>query len=159
MSERGTLGYGTQTYDPLNPYLNDLHLTIDGWRAERDDDGWKVETARQKLGKVTEEELFLNSAACLATVNPTKHILSFLKALVKLMISETYPILLVQSSKLQYIKCSFGDASVRGFGITIEGEAISDIETGTWNTLGSQRSYNFREISNFVYKLENDASE
>ena len=59
MSERGTLGYGTQTYDPLNPYLNDLHLTIDGWRAERDDDGWKVETARPKSAKVAESYFFL----------------------------------------------------------------------------------------------------
>ena len=33
-----------------------------------------------------------------------------------------------------------------------------DIETVTWNALGSQESYNFREISNFVYKLEKDAA-
>ena len=34
-----------------------------------------------------------------------------------------------------------------------------DIETSTWNDLGSQESSNFIELINFVYKLENDAAE
>ena len=44
---------------------------------------------------------------------------------------KTAPILLVEYSKLQYVKYGFGDASGGGFGITIEVEAVLDIETGT----------------------------
>ena len=33
------------------------------------------------------------------------------------------------------------------------------IETGTWNAIGSQKSSNFRVLSNFVYKLEKCAAE
>ena len=75
------------------------------------------------------------------------------------MIIKTAPILLVDSSKLQYIKYGFGDASGGRFGVTIKVRAVLDIETGTWNALGSHKSSNFRELSNFVYKLEKDAAE
>ena len=36
---RGFLNYITQTYKPLIPYLNGLHMAIDGWRDNRDDLG------------------------------------------------------------------------------------------------------------------------
>ena len=63
MSDIGTLLYGNQTYDSLNHYLKGLLLTIDGWRPDRADGGWKVSTARLKSEKVTEEELFLKISA------------------------------------------------------------------------------------------------
>ena len=34
-----------------------------------------------------------------------------------------------------------------------------DIKTGTWNALGILKSSNFRELINFVYKLEKDSTE
>ena len=48
MSDIGTLVYVIQTYDPLTPYLNFFHLTIDFWRPDRYYDGCKVATARLK---------------------------------------------------------------------------------------------------------------
>ena len=71
---------------------------------------------------------------------------------------KTAPILLVEYFKLQYVKYGFGDASGGGFGITIEVEAVLDIETGTCFALGSQNSSNFRGLSNFMYKLEKDST-
>ena len=38
-SYRGTLGYGTQTYDPLIPFVKGSHLTIYGCRPGIVDDG------------------------------------------------------------------------------------------------------------------------
>lgn len=35
----GFLGYVTQTYRYMTPYLNGLHMGIDGWRDNRDDEG------------------------------------------------------------------------------------------------------------------------
>ena len=59
ISEIGTLGYGTQSYNPLTAYLKGLNITIDGWRPDRDDDYWKVATSRLKSAKLTEEKSFL----------------------------------------------------------------------------------------------------
>ena len=53
MSDKVTLGYGTQTYDPLTPYLKGLYLTIYGCSPTIYDDGWKVATARLKPAKAT----------------------------------------------------------------------------------------------------------
>ena len=39
---RGFLNYVVRTYPWLNPYTKDLHLTIDGWRDDRDWDGWRL---------------------------------------------------------------------------------------------------------------------
>ena len=55
MSYRGTLVYVTQSYDPLNPYLRGFHITKYSSRPDRDEDVWKLSTARLKPVKVTEE--------------------------------------------------------------------------------------------------------
>ena len=65
-----TFGYGTQTYKPLTPYLKGLHLTIDCWHPDRDDDGLKVSIARLKSSKVSEADFFLNGAVNPSTVKP-----------------------------------------------------------------------------------------
>ena len=39
---RGFLNYVCQTYKPLLPYLNGLHMTIDGFHGNRDSEGWKL---------------------------------------------------------------------------------------------------------------------
>jgi len=41
-SYRGFLIYVAQTYTTLVPYLKGIHLTLDSWRPNRDDDGWKI---------------------------------------------------------------------------------------------------------------------
>jgi hypothetical protein len=41
-SYRGFLIYVSRTYTTLVPYLKGIHLTLDSWRPNRDDDGWKI---------------------------------------------------------------------------------------------------------------------
>jgi hypothetical protein len=31
----------TRTYTGMNPYLIGVHLTVDGWREDRDAEGWR----------------------------------------------------------------------------------------------------------------------
>ena len=38
---RGFLIYVSRTYRGMGPYLNGLHLTIDGWRPNRGEGGWR----------------------------------------------------------------------------------------------------------------------
>jgi hypothetical protein len=41
-SIRGFLNYVTRTYESITPYLKGVHLTLDHWRPDRDEDGWKI---------------------------------------------------------------------------------------------------------------------
>ncbi len=58
---RGFLIYTARTYRWMNPYLKGLHLTIDGWRPDRDVDGYrirsKVETSKDMANTEEEDEV------------------------------------------------------------------------------------------------------
>jgi len=51
---RGFLNYAARTYRWLNTYLKGLHLTIDGWRPDRDPEGYRIR-AVGKPGEDTED--------------------------------------------------------------------------------------------------------
>eukprot|EP00980_Cylindrotheca_fusiformis_P024767 scaffold12423_cov140-Cylindrotheca_fusiformis.AAC.1 len=52
--KRGFLIYVTRTYPSMVPYLKGIHLTLDGWRSFRDEDGWKLLLAeREKVTRGT----------------------------------------------------------------------------------------------------------
>ena len=57
---RGFLIYVARTYRWLNPYLKGLHLSIDGWRSDRDEEGYRRKVGkadwRDNKGKDEEEE-------------------------------------------------------------------------------------------------------
>ena len=42
ISPESSMIYITQTFKMFILYLKGLHLTIDGWRPNCDDDGWRV---------------------------------------------------------------------------------------------------------------------
>eukprot|EP00985_Skeletonema_marinoi_P005574 scaffold2427_cov153-Skeletonema_marinoi.AAC.3 len=44
---RGFLIYVGHTYRWMNPYLKGIHLTIDEWRLDRDEDGYRIKKQRQ----------------------------------------------------------------------------------------------------------------
>jgi hypothetical protein len=54
---RGFLVYVSRTYRAMVPYLKGLHLTLDFWRADRDEDGWRVaNTMDPRLEVASERE-------------------------------------------------------------------------------------------------------
>ena len=71
----------------------------------------------------------------------------------ELILSKTAPTLTVESYKLQYVKYGLGGGYGGGFGFTIKLEVVLNIETGTWNDLGSQKLSNFRELINLFYNM------
>jgi hypothetical protein len=48
---RGFLVYVTRRYISLAPYLIGIHMTIDGWRAGRDSEGWRNQKVMVKAGE------------------------------------------------------------------------------------------------------------
>jgi hypothetical protein len=53
---RGFLNHAARTYRWLNPYLKGLHLTIDGWRPDRDQEGYRIRP-RKNLGEDEDGQL------------------------------------------------------------------------------------------------------
>ena len=45
---RGFLVYLSRTYPSITPYLKGIHLTLDSWRHNRDQDGWKQGGGKQQ---------------------------------------------------------------------------------------------------------------
>ena len=154
-SDRGFLVYVTRTYRPMVTYLKGMHLTIDGWRQDRDSDGWKRATyhvQRESLeGDINGSEGYPEN------VEPVPRLVSDLMALKELTEALHPPIVLVQSKKVMVVKYGFGDASGGGFGSSILGPDGLEVKLGTWNEQSHFTSSNFREMANFVMLLENEA--
>lgn len=47
-SNVGFLIYVVRTYPAMKPYLKGFHLTLHGWRPDRNEEGWKIHVTRDK---------------------------------------------------------------------------------------------------------------
>jgi hypothetical protein len=52
----GFVIYVVQTYPTMKPYLIGLHMTIDGWRSNRDAKGWRLSNSVSDSVMVKEED-------------------------------------------------------------------------------------------------------
>ena len=179
---RGFLQYVTQTYSGMTPYIIGFHLTIDGWRENRMENGWR-ETAKPKLKgfraiegdwAATEECMAmeealeqqgegLGSVAQLVFgpqelprfVKAVPRFMSDLLALRALMAAAKPPLRRVRCSKTATAICSFVDASGRGFGSTFQVGNRACFQCGQWPEIISETmSSNWRELANLVESLE-----
>ena len=153
-SYRGFLIYVARTYTTLVPYLKGIPLTLDSWRPNRDDDGWKITN--------TLEEKFAEAGMSGMTppdrVKPAKRLYENLVALRFLTDAEAPPEGLVRPMRIERrnYMLMFGDASGAGFGVTLWTEASTTIEVdhGVWEKEVSDSSSNVRELMNLVIKIE-----
>jgi hypothetical protein len=53
---QGFMVYVDRTYKPLTPFLMGLHMSIDGWRPGRDDEGWRLRQAEVEASRDSDEE-------------------------------------------------------------------------------------------------------
>lgn len=83
-SHRGLLVYVSHTYPAMVPYLKGIHLTLDSWRPNRDEDGWKL--SHPELGSS-----WLPSGMAPITVNPVPQLCDDVNALLNLCFSPTTP--------------------------------------------------------------------
>ena len=157
-SDRGFLIYITRTYKCLNTFLKGIHLTIDGWRSQRDDDGWRyIGPGREGLDVRIDEANAINGHDYPEIVEPVSRLIHDLEALKSIMTFEQAPVVLVHTSKIYMARYGFGDASGSGFGSSIETPDGMEVRYGTWNEKGSAKSSNFRELGNLIMALEEEA--
>lgn len=142
---RGFLGYVSQTYPIMATYLKGLHLTIDGWREGRDEEGWRL------LGWENTGE---NEGAP-EWVEAVPRLRGDIEALVELTCAPLPPMRQIRMGKQGRAIYGFGDASGRGFGTTISQGMGVEYEYGQWTTsIADETSSNWKELSNLVEAVE-----
>jgi hypothetical protein len=155
---RGFLLYVTRTFPAMVPYLKGFHLTIDGWRKNRNEDGWKY------LGREIRELMEKGEDAGMKEPSEAPHKVKAkarlvgcdLPAMTRLFDSEFPPKRLVRARKVVEVYYGFGDASQDGFGFNIQkadGDTVH-YRFGQWCDEVSESTSNYRELYNLVCRLE-----
>jgi len=153
---RGFLVYVTRTYRWLTPYLKGLHLTLDAWRSDRDEEGWrksKPKRAKQpwpewlmtKLAEdETDEEASEEDVDAPAMVKPVPRFKDDVIAM-KGLTQGSEPAL--QKCRVQNTLVAFyllGDASGLGFGSGFVDNLGIWYESANWADPLKEESSNFR---------------
>ena len=149
---RGFLVYVSLTFDIMVPYLKGIHLTLESWRDDRDEEGWKLnEKDRRAVIRKRERELHAPPK-----VKQAPRFKDDVKALVRLTDQEHPPKILARPTSGAKVAMIFADASGEGFGssLWIYGGSTVDTEHGLWTREYGSRSSNFRELYNLVLRLE-----
>lgn len=132
-------------------YLKGLHLTINSWRENQDEDGWHI---------TSEADTWLDSGpvpeAAPPRVKAVPQLASNLRALEELTSFEHPPKVRVRPADSAAVIFTFGDASGAGFGQSywVLGKEDVDIFYGIWDSWAAAHSSNWREFYNQVLGLE-----
>jgi len=145
--KRGFLVYITRTYPAFTPFLKGIHLTLDSWRAGRDNDGWRDHT--QILNHL-DADLQPPSANAPLHVMGVPRLADDVESLLHLMSSPTPPDRVVRSSSIMVAFYGFGDASGAGFGSTILGPNGVHYRYGVWGSDLEGASSNYCELLNLT---------
>ena len=151
---RGFLNYVALTYPILMSHLMGFHLTIDGWRGGRDEDGWRI----CDFSHTTEDEDLEGELDSLddgpEEVTAKPRLILDVESLMELMSSELPPLRQIRSKVVSHVYYGFGDASGSAFGATLLDADVTYFEYGQWSTEMSEESSNWRELNNLVESIE-----
>ncbi|KAL7579738.1 hypothetical protein ACA910_021880 [Epithemia clementina (nom. ined.)] len=144
----GFLNHVARAYPTIQLYLNGVCATINAWRPDRDEEGWK--TGDEKV-----EYDHLNAPPC---VRLMKRMRFDVEALEELTSAEQPPERLFRPNKFgsrpTYV---FGDASGSGYGTsnwtTWDDSIMVDFEACDPANEGKE-SFNYRELGNIVRRIE-----
>jgi hypothetical protein len=177
---RGFLQYVTQTYTGMNPYIIGFHLTIDGWRDNRDENGWRVKPKAEAAetagdGGLAEEMAAMEEALSMTAeevcwsnirddspefVRAVPRFADDLVALQRLTRYAAPPLRRVRCSRVGHAYYGFYDASGRGFGGTLQIGDDIHYNYGQWSSEVTEScSSNWRELGNLVISLEREVRE
>ncbi|GFH49897.1 hypothetical protein CTEN210_06373 [Chaetoceros tenuissimus] len=130
----GFLVHMSRTYPKTFPYLKGFYNSLNGWRYDRNRDGWKM-TEKAWLEMQAGNVAFdFESNKNVPLIEPTKR--------------------LVRGKALAFIRFGFGDASGGGFGSSWEFEGDIIYRYGVWGKEMDLSSSNLREFTNQVDSLE-----
>lgn len=143
-SVRGSLVYLQRTYPAITPYVKGYHLTIDGWRDNRDREGWRLPNVRPSVTNATPP----------SHVHPVPRFRQDVLALLHLFSDPSPPPRYVRPATVQVACYGYADASGTGFGSTMGTDTTILYTHGIWGEDVGQRSSNYRELVNLVNVME-----
>jgi hypothetical protein len=154
-SDCGFLNHAATCYKTLCPYLKRYHLSLDSWRANRKEDGWRMsskEWDRFLEGITNDDEREavrrLGDAGHPPTIKAAPRLKGDLEAVIQLTAAETPTEVAVRARRVYQVIYGFGDASGKGFGDSFLSEDGISIHIGVWTYKESQQSSNYREFRN-----------
>lgn len=176
--DTGFLVHVFMTYENLRPYLKGFYLTLNRWRYDRSEAGWKMgrleweEKAEEMLGseKLWKEvreyqrvEDLQKGVGAPGEVRAVERLKEDVMVLNQMFQCDTPSLRLIRGYSLARILYGFGDASGAGFGsswvnwcVGTEDEEIKSVRYrfGRWGKEGEATSSNYRELKNLVDTLE-----
>ena len=161
--DRGFFVHLGMTFPSFNPFLKGIHLTLDSWRPNRKDDGWKMMDKEwiAYLNSLPEDKarshaLDLGGAKPPSQVKQAARLKADMKAILQLLNCDAPPIVNVRSKKWVEVIFGFGDASSIGFGDIFLGKEGLVRQIGIWIYGENLESSNFREFKNLIDALERE---
>jgi hypothetical protein len=162
-SDRGFLNHCATSYKTLRPYLKGYHLTLDSWRANRKEDGWRMSSKEWDhfLESISDDEereavRCLGDASHPARVQAAPRLKGDVKAMMKLTSAENPTEASVRARRVYQVIYGFGDASGKGFGDSFLSEDGISIHIGVWTYDESKKSSNYREFRNQLDALRRE---
>jgi hypothetical protein len=153
---RGFLIHVVQTYPAMKPYLIGLHMTIDGWRPNCDEEGWRLpdSMANTVLIKDDEEGGWNLMASILEAPLAVEAVLRFaadVEALSRLCEGKEPPLRSVRCLKSGTFLYGFVDASGLAFGGSVQVSDEIRYQYRQWITsVTEEESSNWRELGNLL---------
>jgi hypothetical protein len=170
----GFLCHLSMTYERVTPYLKGIYLTLSDHLPQRDEEGWKQTDIQWRAyihQRLSEGVLSADQAVTAlrppafasipipVEVKPVSRLLDDLKALSTLFAQTTPPRTLVRAACLYMIKYGFVDASGCGVGGAITTPTGIRLREGVWGKDSEDESSNWREYTNLVEFLEQEAAQ
>ena len=162
-SERGFLVHLAMTYTCINPFLKGFHLTLDSWRPNRKENGWKMSPAewgayveRIEDPELKEQLSNLGNLGHPDRVSPVERFSSDLQAL-RRFFKPTIPTeITVRVDTVHKVCYAFGDASGTGFGDSFLSEDGLSYQQGVWLEKDASQSSNYRELKNCLEAIRRE---
>jgi hypothetical protein len=149
--------------------MKGFHLTIDSWRANRPDSGWKMkdkewesyldvqvaEGVMSEKERVELREMSMESDAP-KMVQAVPRFKKDLEAMIEFFSPIEPPEVIERVSRILYVIYGFGDASGTGFGSSVQTHFGLSYRVGVWLGEEENETSNFKEFKNVVECLEEE---
>ena len=165
-SDVGFLVHLAMTYSNIKPFLKGLYSTLNEWRKDRDDQGWKMSQKAHDLflqlgRKAGDTYEHTDLSACTDNeqapdfVNVVPLMVDHIKILNDMFQSDQLTLLLKRGFSHFEAMYIFGDASGLGFGSSswVKGDRVQ-YRYGIWGMDVNESTSNYRELRNLVESLE-----
>jgi len=147
-------------------YLKGFHLSLEMWRGDRDEEGWKLKhgsspppdpNVEDKQGEVMDDKGFVKGGPASGLTPVVPRFRKGLEVLMLLTARATPVKRIIRQREIVTAIYGFGDASLGGFGASVGLPQGIHSRFGVWGRDEEDKSSNYRELRNLVDTVEEEA--